>query len=488
MKKEAINLINCTFEKIAKEQKKKNVTARAIGSGALGAIGGGIAADIATGGGIGNKRSRQIGSAIGAGLAGATSIAKNVRHNRKLEERTAFDVVNQSFEKVAGRMPFTLANGDYATPIGYDPVDAKDDDIEGTWQNDLYRKTGKIPMNYKRIGDNAFGGSIFVNTESDKNNPEYYEYYDGAGLYEIDDGYRDELFTPTKLKNKNFNALKAKGLNNSKGIESLSPDQLAQFGYKAPTIKDKAKSLGRLAKDSLWPVGVSALLGAGMGATEMGPMTPKAVGTRALTGAGVGAAIGAGLHGIKTGFKLDDTAKIRQKKVKDSLVSDMHSDEANQEFLNQYKTASEIVDESFEKIASKNKLTKEEKGKVKELTKEIQAVKRLGGQISKTRAFSKNLVNSAISAGVGEVSRKGLDIALNKLGEGNPVKNKVLSTGIGSLAGIASYSALKHNMDKKGDAEARRRLQEKGIDTSGIKKGSSPKNMAKQIVLNSRAN
>lgn len=349
MKKEAINLISCTFEKIAKEQKKKNVTTRAIGSGALGAIGGSIASDIATGG-IGDKRSRQIGSAIGVGLAGATSIAKNVRHNRKLEERTAFDIVNESFEKVAGRMPFTLANGDYAIPMGYDPVDAKDDDIEGTWQNDLYRKTEKIPMSYKRIGDNAIGDSIFVNTESDKNNPEYYEYCNDAGLYEIDDDYRDELFTPAKLENKNFNALKAKGLNNPEGIESLSPDQLAQFGYKAPTIKDKAKSLGRLAKGSLWPVGVSALLGAGIGATEMGQMTPKAIGTRALTGAGVGAAIGAGLHGINTRFKLDDTAKIRQKKVKDSLVSDMHSDEANQEFLNQYKTASEIVNEVFKHI------------------------------------------------------------------------------------------------------------------------------------------
>lgn len=97
MKQEAINLISCTFEKIAKEQKKKNVTTRAIGSGALGAIGGGIASDIVAGG-IGNKRSRQIGSAIGLGLAGATSIAKNVRHNRKLEERTASDIVNQSFD------------------------------------------------------------------------------------------------------------------------------------------------------------------------------------------------------------------------------------------------------------------------------------------------------------------------------------------------------------------------------------------------------
>lgn len=350
MKEEAMNLINCTFEKIAKEQKKKNVTARAIGSGALGAIGGGIAADIATGGGIGNKRSRQIGSAIGAGLAGATSIAKNVRHNRKLEERTAFDVVNQSFEKVAGRMPFTLANGDYATPIGYNPVDAKDDDIEGTWQNDLYRKTEKIPMNYKRIGDDAGGDSIFVNTESDKNNPEYYQYYNDAGLYEIDDDYRDELFTPAKLENKNFNALKAKGLNNSKGIESLSEKQLGEFGYKAPTIKDKAKSFGRMAKDSLWPVGVPALLGAGMGITEMGPMTPKAIGTRALIGAGAGAAIGAGLHGINKGFKLDDSANIRQKKIKDSLKNDVYLDEVNQEFLNQYKTASEIVNEVFKDI------------------------------------------------------------------------------------------------------------------------------------------
>lgn len=81
MKKEAMNSISCTFEKIAKEQKKKNVTARAIGSGALGAIGGGIASDITTGGGIGNKRSRQIGSATGIGsLAGIASYSA-LKHN-----------------------------------------------------------------------------------------------------------------------------------------------------------------------------------------------------------------------------------------------------------------------------------------------------------------------------------------------------------------------------------------------------------------------
>ena len=184
------------MNKEAKEQKKRNITARALGAGVVGALAGGEIA-----GAMSSKsaptmdslKNKMIGgAAIGAGLNIANSIRKNIKYNRKLEERTAFDIVNESFEKVAGRMPFTLANGDYATPMGYDPVDAKDDDIEGTWENDLYRKTEKIPMNYKRIGDSAIGDSIFVNTESDKNNPEYYEYCNDAGLYEVDDNYRHQ--------------------------------------------------------------------------------------------------------------------------------------------------------------------------------------------------------------------------------------------------------------------------------------------------------
>ena len=350
------------MDKKVKKQEKRNVTARALGAGALGALAGretaGLMYCMTTPSVKELRKKVNVGGAIGAGLGIANSIRKNVKYNRKLEERTATDIVNESFEKVAGRMPFTLANGDYAIPMGYNPVDAKDDDVEGTWQNDLYRKTEKIPMNYKRIGDNGVGGNLFVDTESDKNNPKYYEHYNNFGLYGIDDNYRDELFTPAELENKNFNALKTKGLNNSKGIESLSEKELGEFGYKAPTIKDKAKSFGRMAKKTLWPVGAPALVGAGIGLTEAASMSPKGLGVGALAGAGVGAALGAGLHRMNGGFKLDDTAKIRQKKVKDSLMSDMYRDEANQEFLNQYKTASQIVNESFEKIASKNKLTK----------------------------------------------------------------------------------------------------------------------------------
>lgn len=95
------------MNKETKEQKKRNVTARALGAGVVGALAGGEIA-----GAMSSKsaptmdslKNRIIGgAAIGAGLNAANSIRKNVKFNRQLEERTAFDIVNESFEKIASK-------------------------------------------------------------------------------------------------------------------------------------------------------------------------------------------------------------------------------------------------------------------------------------------------------------------------------------------------------------------------------------------------
>lgn len=347
-------MVNDTFAKIAKEQDeintkslRRNVTGRAIGAGLLGGVIGnelGVGTALMSGKPANAFRYAKAGAAIGAGLNMANSIRKNVKHNRKIDalderlNKSAFDVVNESFEKMASRMPFTLPNGEYATPLGYDPWNEIDEE---------YRD--EIPSHLRAIGQSAAGDYFLVNPDSDKNDPEMMEYVPGAGVYEMSPEYRDNLYTPSPTRNSNFHKLKQKGLNNYKAIDELNEHQLKEFGYSKPTFKDTAKSVGRMAKSSLGTIGVPALLGAGMAATSPIDNTLKGVGKSALVGAGIGAIAGAGLNHLAGGFKLDDTAKIRQEKLKKDLKNDIITDEINQDFLKQYKTASEIIGEVFNK-------------------------------------------------------------------------------------------------------------------------------------------
>lgn len=358
MNNKAINKVNDTFLKIAKEKEdnintkslRKNVTARALGAGLTGAL---IGAEARIGASMGSgnmstaKKYGKAGAAIGAGLLAANSIRKNVKHNRKIDaiderlNKSAFDIVNESFEKIAGRMPFTLPNGEYATPHGFNP----------SWDeiDEEYRE--EIPSNFKVVGQSPSGEYFLVDTDSDKNDPLMYEYFPGGDFYEVDTNYRDSLYTPAALKNKNFHKLKQKGMNDYKSIDGLKEHQLKELGYSKPTLKDTVKSVGRMAKKSLGTIGMPALLGAGMGASSPFENTLKSSAKSALVGAGIGAIAGAGLNHSAGGFKLDDTAKIRQEKLKKELKDDIITDEINQDFLKQYKTASEIVNSAFDKLA-----------------------------------------------------------------------------------------------------------------------------------------
>lgn len=361
--KTAFDIVNDSFDKIAKDEPstkglRKNVTVRALGAGATGGfLGGHLGQTAAFFSGKSPVKGAKVGAAIGAGLNATESIIRNVRHNRKidaiennLKNKTAFDVVTDSFEKIAERMPFTLANGDYAIPRGWEAAyGADNDDVDGTWENDYYRKQENIPTNLKRIADNGAGDSMFVDTNSDKNNPLYHGYYHDAGLYEVDDNYRDDMFSPIQLENKNFGSLKEKGLNTTQGINGLTPDQLREFGYAEPTFKDKAKSFGRMAKKSAKVMGAGALLGAGLLGVD-NPTSLKGAGKQALVGAGIGAGMGAGFNHLIGGFKMDDTAKARQEKVKRSLRNDLYDDSDNETFTKQYKTANELVNDVFANI------------------------------------------------------------------------------------------------------------------------------------------
>lgn len=350
MNKEAKSIVNSTFEKIAKkEERRRNVTARALGSAALGGLGGLTGASALaheTKGPVG--LASKAGAALGALVAGGASMAKNVRHNRKLEEKNASDIVSESFEKIAERMPYTLPNGGYAIPKGYMPAEGVDnDDVEGTWENNYYRKEGEVPSHYKRIADAGNGDGLFVDTKSDKNNPDYYEYYGGAGLYGLADSLKNQLFS-TEDVSENYNKLKAKGLNTRDSINALTADQLREIGYTDPTFKDKAKSVGRMIKSSAKAIGIPALLGAGLAVSNSSAMTPKQLGKAALIGGGLGAIPGAAMQHLTGGFKLDDSAKARQRKLKSEMISNMYKDEENEDFLKQYKTASEIINDIYE--------------------------------------------------------------------------------------------------------------------------------------------
>lgn len=89
---------------------RKNVTARALGAGAVGAYLGGNVGQIAA---LYNGKSvlggAKAGATIGAGLNMAKSIRKNVKHNRMVDEidntlkdKSASDIVNEILNKVAG--------------------------------------------------------------------------------------------------------------------------------------------------------------------------------------------------------------------------------------------------------------------------------------------------------------------------------------------------------------------------------------------------
>lgn len=352
--KTAFDIVNNSFDKIAKEKEdnvstkflRKNVTGRALGAAAVGGLVGGdlgAATSILRGNSDINKMTKYIkgGAAIGGTLLAANSIRKNVKHNRNIDaiderlNKSAFDIVNDSFEKMAKVMPYTLPNGEYALPRDYRPLD-EGENIPEDYGDD-------IPKHLKPIGKSD-SDYLLVNPESDKNNPELHFYYPGEGIYGLADEYRDELYSTYNTKNPNAHKLTEKGITEREQVDSLDENALREFGYTKPTLKDTAKSVGRTAKRTLRTMSLPTLAGMGLGLTDGITGNLK---KDVLIGAGLGAGTGLGLHGIAGGFKLDDTPKIRQNNLKKELKSDLQINKWNEDFLNQYKSASEIVSEVF---------------------------------------------------------------------------------------------------------------------------------------------
>ena len=170
MNKEAMNLVNTTFEKIAMKNKKRNVTIRAVNAGTLGTLGGLTLAEKT------NKFPKKPAMLIGAGTLAGASIAKNVMHNRKLEEKTAFDRVNEVFEKIAG-IGVGSDNNLYYYRDHYDSEDKYDniydkaremdiangqegyEDNGNAWNavdNEIYRYINEHPNKQKALDDLEF--------------------------------------------------------------------------------------------------------------------------------------------------------------------------------------------------------------------------------------------------------------------------------------------------------------------------------------------
>lgn len=336
---------------------RRNVTGAALGAGIGGALlGANTGMAMAFKKGLPMNNGLKAGAALGAGVGALSSARKNLRYNRKLDKmeealnKSAFDIVDESFEKIAERMPYTTPNGNYAAPRGWRAsFDSDNDDIEGTFENDFYRKEGEVPAHLKRIADTGYS-SLFVDTNSPKDSPLYHEFdHDSTALLEIDDNERENMFSTVQLNNnKNIESLKRKGLNSREAINSLTPEQLKEFGYTDPTFKDKAKSFGKVLKTGAGAAFYPGMVGAMMGAGTTPYNTSLAkMGRNSLIGAGIGAALGTGLNYAVDGFKMEDSSKGRQAKIKKSLHDDVSNDNINNDFLKQYKTASELVNNVF---------------------------------------------------------------------------------------------------------------------------------------------
>lgn len=265
------------------------------------------------------------------------------------------EFIDYVLEKKAKQMPYLLPNGNYAAPRHWEPG-GDEDELE----QEYFRNEHKIPKNYKRIADDGLGNSTFVDVNSDKNNPDYYDWdHETTELTKWTDEDKLKAFKASDKENEVFNKLKGFGVDSGYKINDLTLDQMKSLGYtepKKPNLLDKAKVIGKSVGDTFLPQ-TGATFGAMAGMAYSNPDNLRQVAKRGglgmLVGAGIGTALGAGLSGLSGDLKKlkNDNAP---NEFKNQLKDHYYDGLTDHDFLSQYKTASCIVNESFEKIRTSN--------------------------------------------------------------------------------------------------------------------------------------
>lgn len=241
-------------------------------------------------------------------------------------------------EKTAGQqMPYKLPNGSWAIPKGWESADADNDDTEGTFDHDYFRKEHKIPAHYKRIADDGFGNSTFIDTKSDENNPDFYDWdHETTELTKWSDN--------DKIKRYSLSG-------NDKGRDIASKltfdeyrnadkHKLMELGYyEKPTLKEKLSPLKQVG-DYMFPGAVMGGI-AGMNAAAK-PMNAGKF-AKGLKHIAVGAGIGAGVTGaLGTHYLGIDTGEKKRLEIAKTKLSDDYWDGAqDNDFIKQYKTTLE---------------------------------------------------------------------------------------------------------------------------------------------------
>lgn len=270
----------------------------------------------------------------------------------KERQKTAFDIVVDSFEKIAKQMPYTLPSGEYAIPKGWYAGPEEED----SWERGYFRDEHKIPMNYKRIADDGFGNSTFVDVNSDKNNPDYYDWdHETTELTKWTDKDKVNAFTASDNGHETYKKLKGYGVKAGRDIDNMSMDTYKSLGFtgsKEPSLLSKAVKTGKGLYASHLPQ-AGGVLGALL-ATPANAQSLKEVGKKSGKGLLVGAAIGTGLAAGVNAWAGDYKKRPKTdelKQFKDKLKEQYYNGLDEDEFISQYKSASSIVEESFEKIA-----------------------------------------------------------------------------------------------------------------------------------------
>lgn len=243
---------------------------------------------------------------------------------------------------VAKQMPFKTPDGNWAVPRGWEQAYADDDDIEGTLDNDYFRKEHKIPVHYKRIADDGMGNSTFVDTTSDESNPDFYDWdHETQELTKWDDNQKIKNYSVSD--NKRGRNLASKMTFDE--YRNIDKDKLTELGYyqkSKPTLKEKLSPLKEVG-NYMFP---GAVLGGMAGLTAaQNPILNnqfakgfKRIGAGIGIGAGITGALGARYLGFDNSEGIPTFENQKLDEAKKRFRDDYWDGELDNDFMKQYQT------------------------------------------------------------------------------------------------------------------------------------------------------